>query len=100
MGDLVNHPAFPRALFIGVFGGAGLALTALYSRRGPMIFPVYAAILAALALLLARYPDLRYVERWTALGHCPRGRRSRGGRLPLRVLRRLAQWRDDYPAAV
>lgn len=64
--DLVNNPAFPRALVIGAFGGAGLTLTALGSRRGPLIYPVYAAILAALALLLARYPDLSYVQRWAA----------------------------------
>ena len=66
--DLVTNPAFSRAIVIGLFGGAGLALTVLYSRRGPLIYPVYAVILAALAVLLARYPDLRYAERFaTAL---------------------------------
>ena len=64
--DLVANLAFPRALVIGVFGGAGLTLTTLYSRRGPMIFPVYAAILAALALLLARFPSLTYGDRFSA----------------------------------
>jgi hypothetical protein len=64
--DFIINPAFPRAVVIGVFGGVGLALTALYSRRGPLIYPVYAAILAALALLLARYPGLPYTQRWIA----------------------------------
>lgn len=64
--ELVSNPAFPRALVIGCFGGAGLALTTLYSRRGPMIYPVYAAILGALALLLTRYPEIRYAQRFTA----------------------------------
>jgi hypothetical protein len=64
--ELVLNPALPRSVVIGVFGGAGLALTALYSRRGPMIYPVYAAILAALAVLLARYPDLPYASRLLA----------------------------------
>ena len=36
-----------QAAVIGVFGGAALVLTQLYSRRGPMIYPVYAAILLA-----------------------------------------------------
>lgn len=63
---LVLNPALPRSVVIGAFGGAGLALTALYSRRGPMIYPVYAAILAALAALLARFPDLPYASRFLA----------------------------------
>jgi hypothetical protein len=65
-------PALSRAAVIGAFGGAGLALTATYSRRGPMIYPVYAAILAALAVLLSRYPDLPYLGRVLAglIGFC------------------------------
>jgi hypothetical protein len=56
--------AFSRALVIGVFGGAGLILTQVYSRRGPLIFPVYAAILAALTLSLARAPNLPVTSRF------------------------------------
>ena len=41
-------PLVLRAGVVGIFGGAGLVLTQMYSRRGPLIFPVYAAILAAL----------------------------------------------------
>lgn len=69
---LVLNPALPRSVVIGAFGGAGLALTALYSRRGPMIYPVYAALLAALAALLARFPDLPYASRLLAalVGFC------------------------------
>ena len=56
--------ALSRALVIGVFGGTGLVLTQLYSRRGPMIYPVYAALLAALALSLARVNDLSFAARF------------------------------------
>lgn len=56
--------ALSRALVIGVFGGTGLVLTQLYSRRGPLIYPVYAALLAALALSLARVNDLLFVARF------------------------------------
>jgi hypothetical protein len=64
--SILANPALLRAVVIGAFGGTGLALTAIYSRRGPLIYPVYATILAALALLLARYPALTYVARLTA----------------------------------
>jgi len=70
--SLVVNLAFPRAVVVGVFGGAGLALTAVYSRRGPMIYPVYAATMAALALLLARYQALEFAPRLAAalVGFC------------------------------
>jgi hypothetical protein len=55
--------ALSRALVIGLFGGAGLVLTQLYSRRGPLIYPVYAAILFVLALSLARTPSLGFAAR-------------------------------------
>jgi hypothetical protein len=69
---IVLNPAVSRAAVLGAFGGAGLALTSLYSRRGPMIYPVYAAILAALAVLLSRYSDLPYLSRVFAalVGFC------------------------------
>jgi hypothetical protein len=69
---ILLNPALARAAVIGAFGGAGLALTATYSRRGPLIYPVYAAILAALAILLSRYPDLPYLGRVLAafVGFC------------------------------
>ena len=50
LANLANNPAFPRALVIGLFGGAGLALTALYSRRGPLIYPVWPWLKAELLL--------------------------------------------------
>jgi hypothetical protein len=98
--DALSNPAVPRALVIGAFGGAGLVLTVVYSRRGPLIYPVYAALLAALALLLARYPALPYAGRFGAalagfaaasaplyvaagvLGERQRRRLRREGRLP------------------
>ena len=64
--DFIANPAFPRALVIGAFGGVGLTLTAIYSRRGPLIYVPYAAFLAALTLLLARYSALSYTTRLTA----------------------------------
>ena len=64
--SLFSNPALPRAIVVGLLGGAGLALTSIYSRRGPLIYPVYAAILAALALLLARYSTIAYSDRLVA----------------------------------
>ena len=43
--ELLVNPALPRALAVGAFGGVGLVLTVVYSRRGPMIFVSYAALL-------------------------------------------------------
>jgi hypothetical protein len=64
--ELIANPAFPRALVVGAFGGAGLVITAIYSRRGPLIFAPYAAFLAALTLVLARYPSIPYSARVAA----------------------------------
>ena len=66
MSELVTHPAFMRAVVLGAFGGIGLVLTTMYSRRGPLIFPVYAAFLGSLAVLLARYADLAFPIRLSA----------------------------------
>lgn len=66
MSELVTHPAFARAVVLGAFGGIGLALTTMYSRRGPLIFPVYAAFLGSLAVLLARYEDMAFPIRLSA----------------------------------
>jgi hypothetical protein len=55
-----------QALVIGVFGGAGLVLTQIYSRRGPLIYPVYAVILAALTLSLAHADSLPFSPRFSA----------------------------------
>ena len=69
MSRLFGEPAFARALVVGCFGGVGLVLTTFYSRRGPLIFPVYAALLASLAVLLARFADLPFAIRLgSALG--------------------------------
>lgn len=58
-------PALARGLVIGVFGGAALVLTQIYSRRGPLIYPVYAAILFVLALALSRVVGLSFLDRVT-----------------------------------
>jgi hypothetical protein len=64
--DPFANPAFLRAVVLGLFGGAALALTVIYSRRGPLIYPVYAGLLAALALLLARYAGISFAARFGA----------------------------------
>ena len=64
--ELLLNPALPRALTVGAFGGAGLVLTVVYSRRGPMIFVPYGALLAALTLLLSRFSYLPYAPRFAA----------------------------------
>ena len=61
------NPLLPRALVLGIIGGAALVLTMVYSRRGPMILPVYAAILIALAFVAARYESVAYVPRLVAV---------------------------------
>jgi hypothetical protein len=60
-------PFLARAAVLGFIGGVGLVLTQVYSRRGPLIYPVYAAILAALALLGARFPELPYTAHFSAV---------------------------------
>lgn len=55
-----------RALVIGAFGGAALVLTQIYSRRGPMIYPVYAAILFVLGMFLSRASGLGFGARLLA----------------------------------
>jgi hypothetical protein len=55
-----------QAAVIGVFGGAGLVLTQLYSRRGPMIYPVYATILFVVALSLTRATASGFASRFLA----------------------------------
>src|SRR5881392_615805 len=64
--ELLVNPALPRALAVGAFGGVGLVLTVVYSRRGPMIFVPYATLLAALTLLLSRFGQLPYAPRFAA----------------------------------
>ena len=66
MTDLLANPLVLRAAVVGLFGGIGLSLTFIYSRRGPLIFPVYAALLAALALLLAQQSTIAFGLRTAA----------------------------------
>src|SRR5947208_15575106 len=108
--ELLVNPALPRALTLGAFGGVGLVLTVVYSRRGPMIFVPYAALLAALAVLLSRFGDLPYASRFVAafagfviatipayvavgvLGNRQRERLRREGRLSAEPPPRFALW--------
>lgn len=69
---VVTDALFPRAIVLGIFGGIALALTPIFTRRGPMILPVYAALLAALGFLAARYTTIPYAARALAVfaGYC------------------------------
>src|SRR6476660_4374660 len=117
--DLFVNPVLPRALVVGVFGGIGLVLTAVYSRRGPLIFAPYAALLAALTLVLARYPNLAYGVRVAAglagflvasaalyvatgvLADRARRRLVAEGRLPATALHhRLSMWGHAWRVAL
>src|SRR5262245_13393323 len=69
---MLMNPLLPRAIVLGIFGGVALALTPMFTRRGPMIFPVYAALLVALGFQAARYPTVTYAARAVAIfaGYC------------------------------
>lgn len=69
---IVTNPLFPRAIVLGIFGGTALALTPMFTRRGPVILPVYAALLAALGFLAVRHPTIPYAARAVAIfaGYC------------------------------
>ena len=56
-----------RACILGLFGGAALVLTHTYSRRGPMLYLVYAGILAATVLMLAQSSPSAYRLRFLAV---------------------------------
>ena len=59
-------PLIARGAVVGVLGGVGLVLTQLYGRRGPLIYPVYAAILAALAFVGVRFGELSFAAHFIA----------------------------------
>jgi hypothetical protein len=60
-------PLISRAAVLGLLAGVGLVLVQLYSRRGPLIFPVYAALLASLGLVSNRYEQLPFVAHFAAV---------------------------------
>lgn len=60
-------PLIARGAVVGVLGGTGLVLTQIYSRRGPLIFPVYAAILAALGFVGVRFEELPFAAHFSAV---------------------------------
>jgi hypothetical protein len=55
-----------RALVLGLLSGAGLVLTHVHSRRGPMLYPVYAATLLGIALMLAQFDAMGFALRFGA----------------------------------
>lgn len=64
--DFLAHPASLWAAALGLFGGGSLVLVERFSRRGPLLFPVYAALLAALTVLLASYSASSFRSRFGA----------------------------------
>lgn len=60
-------PLVSQSIVVGLLGGAGLVLTHLYSQRGPLVYPVYAAILAALAFVSAHFEGLPYLAHLSAV---------------------------------
>ena len=56
-----------QAVVVGSFGGVGLVLGYMFSKRGPIIFPIYAAILFVAALVISQYPGLSFLPRFSAL---------------------------------
>ena len=62
-----SNPVYIRALIVGVFGGLSLVLTHTFSRRGPLIFPVYAAILLVATLVTAQFPGLTFGTRFASV---------------------------------
>lgn len=61
------NPVFARSLIVGVFGGISLVLSHMYTRRGPLIYPIYAAILFASTLVVAQYAEYPFGIRFTGV---------------------------------
>ena len=55
------------ALVMGIFGGVGLTLMHAYTRRGPVLYIVYAALLLSTALMLSQYDALPFAVRFLAV---------------------------------
>jgi uncharacterized YccA/Bax inhibitor family protein len=53
-----------RAVVIGVLGGISLLLGYRFSTRGPIMFPIYAAILFVASLVIAQFPGLTFMTRF------------------------------------
>lgn len=62
-----SNPLYVRALVLGLFGGVSLVLTHTYSRRGPIMYPVYAAILFASTLMMAQYSEFSFGTRFAGV---------------------------------
>lgn len=62
-----DNALFVRALIVGLFGGVSLILTHMHSRRGPLMYSVYAAILFVSTLIAAQFTELSFVTRFTGV---------------------------------
>lgn len=62
-----TNPIYVRALVVGLFGGLSLVLTHTFSRRGALMFPVYAAILLVGTLVTTQFPNLTFGTRFASV---------------------------------
>ena len=53
-----------RVLVLGALGGVGLLLGYRFSKRGPIMFPIYGTILFVAALVIAQFPGLTFPMRF------------------------------------
>ncbi|QJR37174.1 hypothetical protein [Gemmatimonas groenlandica] len=62
-----GSPLFARAILVGCLGGVGLVLGYRFSTRGPIILPIYAAILFVASLTFAQFPGISFPVRFSAV---------------------------------
>lgn len=58
---------FVRGIIVGLFGGVALILLRRYSRRGPLMYPCYALILAVAGVVVSQFPESSYFARFTTI---------------------------------
>ena len=67
MNALVTADAglFARAIVVGSLGGVALLLGYRFSTRGAIMFPIYAGILFVASLVIAQFPGLSFLARFS-----------------------------------
>jgi hypothetical protein len=55
---------FARAAVVGGLGGVGLLLAYRFSTRGPIMFPIYAAILFVASLVVSQFAHAPFAARF------------------------------------
>jgi hypothetical protein len=56
---------FTRAIVVGSLGGVALLLGRRFSTRGAIMFPIYAGILFVTSLVIAQFPGLSFLARFS-----------------------------------